>query len=124
MPKKRSYYEILGVPQNVDPEELRSAYRKLAKKYHPDLNPSDKIAEERFKELAEAYSVLSDAEKRQKYDESRRAKVAQPNPSFRSAKDRRPDISRDVHDLNREMNDIIRDVFDFSKPFGKPKKPK
>lgn len=65
---KRDYYEILGVGRSAGEPELKGAYRKLALKYHPDRNPGDKEAEERFKEAAEAYSVLSDSEKRRAYD--------------------------------------------------------
>ncbi len=65
---KRDYYEILGVDRSVDEQGLKSAYRKLALKYHPDRNPGDHQAEERFKEAAEAYGVLSDPQKRQRYD--------------------------------------------------------
>lgn len=65
---KRDYYEILGVTRQASEQELKSAYRKLAMKYHPDRNPGDKQAEERFKEAAEAYSVLSNAESRARYD--------------------------------------------------------
>jgi molecular chaperone DnaJ len=65
---KRDYYEVLGVAQNAPEQEIKSAYRKLALKYHPDKNPNDKNAEERFKEAAEAYSILSDPEKRSRYD--------------------------------------------------------
>ena len=54
----RDLYEVLGVPRDADPEALRKAYRKLARKYHPDVNPGDKEAEERFKEISEAYAVL------------------------------------------------------------------
>ena len=67
--QKRDYYEVLGVPKDADDAALKKAYRTLAKKYHPDANPGDKEAEAKFKEASEAYSVLSDPEKRQKYDQ-------------------------------------------------------
>ena len=66
---KRDYYEILGVEKNATESEIKKAYRKLALKYHPDKNPDDKEAEKKFKEAAEAYEVLSDQQKRQKYDQ-------------------------------------------------------
>lgn len=66
---KRDYYEVLGVPKDADEAALKKAYRVLAKKYHPDANPGDKEAEAKFKEASEAYSVLSDPEKRRKYDQ-------------------------------------------------------
>jgi molecular chaperone DnaJ len=66
---KRDYYEILGVARSASEAEIKSAYRKLAVKYHPDKNPGDKVAEEKFKEAAEAYSVLSDRTKRTSYDQ-------------------------------------------------------
>lgn len=66
---KRDYYEVLGVPKDADEAALKKAYRVLAKKYHPDANPGDKEAEAKFKEASEAYSVLSDPEKRKKYDQ-------------------------------------------------------
>ncbi|MCH5243079.1 MAG: molecular chaperone DnaJ [Muribaculaceae bacterium] len=69
MAEKRDYYEVLGVPKNASADEIKKAYRKLAIKYHPDRNPDDKNAEEKFKEAAEAYDVLSDADKRAKYDQ-------------------------------------------------------
>ncbi len=65
---KRDYYEVLGVGRDCDDPSLKSAYRKLALQYHPDRNPNDQEAEEKFKEAAEAYSVLSDPQKRAAYD--------------------------------------------------------
>ncbi len=69
MATKRDYYEVLGVDKNVSPEDLKKAYRKLALKYHPDRNPGDKEAEEKFKEAAEAYDVLSNPDKKARYDQ-------------------------------------------------------
>src|SRR6202035_3462028 len=66
---KTDYYELLGVPRKSPVKEIRAAYRKLARKYHPDLNPGDKSAEEKFKQIQEAYEVLSDTKKRQMYDQ-------------------------------------------------------
>ena len=65
---KRDYYDVLGVGKDASPEQLKSAYRKLAVKYHPDKNPNDKTAEEKFKEASEAYGVLSDKSKKENYD--------------------------------------------------------
>jgi molecular chaperone DnaJ len=67
--EKRDYYEVLGVGKSASDEDLKKAYRKLAKQYHPDLNPNDKAAEAKFKEANEAYAVLSDSEKRRQYDQ-------------------------------------------------------
>ena len=65
---KRDYYEILGVGRTASADEIKKAYRKVAMQYHPDRNPGDKTAEEKFKEAAEAYEVLSDSEKKAQYD--------------------------------------------------------
>ncbi len=69
MADKRDYYEVLGVDKNADDATLKKAFRQLAKKYHPDMNPGDKEAEQKFKEVQEAYAVLSDADKRRQYDQ-------------------------------------------------------
>src|SRR5271168_2351983 len=66
---KQDYYDLLGVPKKAVAKDIRTAFRKLARKYHPDLNPGDKSAEEKFKQLQEAYDVLSDSKKRQMYDQ-------------------------------------------------------
>ena len=66
---KRDYYEVLGVSKDADDAAIKKAYRALAKKYHPDMNPGDAEAEKKFKEASEAYAVLSDAEKRRQYDQ-------------------------------------------------------
>lgn len=69
MAEKRDYYEVLGVSKTASDDEIKKAYRKVAKKYHPDLNPGDKTAEEKFKEANEAYEVLSDSQKKARYDQ-------------------------------------------------------
>lgn len=79
MADKRDFYEVMGVPKNATEDEIKKAYRKLAKKYHPDLNPGDKEAEAKFKEVNEAYEVLSDKDKRARYDQFGHAGV---DPNF------------------------------------------
>jgi len=77
---KRDYYEVLGVDKNADDAALKKAYRVLAKKYHPDMNPGDAEAEKKFKEASEAYAVLSDPEKRRQYDQFGHAAFEQGGP--------------------------------------------
>ena len=67
--QKRDYYEVLGVDKNADDATIKKAYRQLAKKYHPDMNPGDAEAEKKFKEASEAYAVLSDPDKKRQYDQ-------------------------------------------------------
>lgn len=98
MAEKRDYYEVLGVDRNASLDEIKKAYRKKAIQYHPDKNPGDKEAEEKFKEAAEAYSVLSDPDKRAKYDQFGHAGLG-----GQAA----PDFSGGFGDLN----DILRDLF-------------
>ena len=69
MSSKRDYYEILGVSKNASKDDIKKAYRQMAIKYHPDKNPGDKVSEEKFKEAAEAYDILSNDDKRRKYDQ-------------------------------------------------------
>ena len=78
---KRDYYEVLGLQKGASEDEIKKTFRKLAMKYHPDRNPDDKAAEEKFKEINEAYAVLSDAEKKEKYDRFGHAGV-DPNAGF------------------------------------------
>jgi molecular chaperone DnaJ len=86
MAERRDYYEVLGVAKTASADEVKSAYRRLALKFHPDKNPGDKSAEEKFKEAAQAYEVLSDAEKRAAYDRHGHAAV-EGGGGFRSAED-------------------------------------
>src|ERR671910_1623785 len=69
---EKDYYRVLGVSETATPKDIKSAYRKLSRQYHPDQNPGDKAAEERFKEVSAAYDVVGDPDKRKEYDEVRR----------------------------------------------------
>ncbi|MCU0360430.1 MAG: DnaJ domain-containing protein [Bacteroidia bacterium] len=106
MSKKRDYYEILGVAKNASEEDVKKAYRKLAIKYHPDKNPDDKQAEEKFKEAAEAYEVLSDAQKRQRYDQFGHAGVGG-NGGFGGG-------GMNMDDIFSQFGDIFGGAFGFS----------
>jgi molecular chaperone DnaJ len=94
--KKRDYYEVLGVDRNAPGEEVKRAYRKLAVKFHPDKNPDDPHAEEKFKELGEAYDVLMDADKRAAYDRFGHAAFTQGGGGFRGGFHDPFDIFREV----------------------------
>jgi molecular chaperone DnaJ len=103
---KRDYYEVLGVAKDADEAAIKSSYRKLALKYHPDRNPNDKEAEEKFKEAAEAYSVLSDSQKRAAYDRYGHQGVAS--------------AAQGGFDPNafQDFSDILGDLFGFGDLFG------
>src|SRR5204862_6272863 len=94
--KKRDYYEVLGVGRDTSEDEIKRAYRKLAVKFHPDKNPDDPQAEEKFKELGEAYDVLMDADKRAAYDRFGHAAFAQGGGGFRGGFHDPFDIFREV----------------------------
>ena len=98
---KRDYYEVLGVEKGASADEIKKAYRKLAVKYHPDKNPGDKEAEEKFKEAAEAYSILSDPDKKAKYDQFGHAGVDGAGPDF----------SGGFGNLNDILNDLFGGAF-------------
>ena len=103
---KRDYYEVLGVAKGASDAEIKSAYRKVAKKYHPDANPGDKEAEAKFKEAAEAYAVLSDADKRRQYDQFGHAAFEQGGMGGGGF-----DFSGDMSDLFGSFGDIFGDLF-------------
>ncbi len=103
---KRDYYEVLGVDRQADEQALKSAYRKLALKFHPDRNPGNKEAEEKFKEAAEAYGILSDTQKRAVYDQyGHEGLRGAPVPDFNSA-------------VFADFSDILGDFFGFGDLFG------
>ena len=108
MANKRDYYEVLGVDRNASAEDIKKAYRKLAVKYHPDKNPGDKEAEEKFKEAAEAYSILSDPDKKAKYDQFGHAGVDGAGPDF----------SQGFGNLNDIINDFLNGGFGGFGGFG------
>ena len=106
---KRDYYEVLGVNHNTGTEDIKKAYRKLAIKYHPDRNPGDKEAEEKFKEAAEAYQVLSDPEKRRRYDQFGHEGVK--STGFQGF--------TNIEDIFRSFGDFFSDFGGFGDIFGR-----
>ena len=100
---KKDYYDVLGVPRNAPPEEIKKAYRQAALKYHPDRNAGDKASEEQFKLASEAYEVLSDPEKRDRYDRYGEAGLS--GTGFHHF--------TDVDDIFASFGDIFQDVFGF-----------
>jgi molecular chaperone DnaJ len=117
---KRDYYDVLGVQRGAGEQEIKSAYRKLALKYHPDRNPGDKAAEERFKEAAEAYAVLADAEKRARYDRFGHAAVS--GASGAGGVD--PTIFADFQDIFGGLGDMFGfgDIFGGGRRRGGPQR--
>ena len=107
---KRDYYEILGVNKGAEAGEIKKAYRKVAMKYHPDRNPDDQEAEEKFKEAAEAYEVLSNPEKRQRYDQFGHAGVGGPG-GFSGG-------GMNMDDIFQNFGDIFGDIFGGASGFG------
>jgi len=104
---KRDYYEILGVSKSATPEEIKKAYRKTALKYHPDRNPDDKAAEDKFKEAAEAYEVLSDSNKKARYDRYGHVGVGGPGGGFGGGGGQ----YSNVEDIFEQFGDIFGDMF-------------
>ena len=103
MADKRDYYEVLGVSKSASADEIKSAYRKLAMKYHPDRNPGDEAAKAKFQEASEAYEVLSNDEKRQRYDQFGHQGVNFGPGGF--------DFGRDFsHFQDIDLGDILNDV--------------
>jgi molecular chaperone DnaJ len=100
------YYEILGVPRDASQDDIKKAFRKFARKYHPDLNPGDKTAEQKFKEINEAYTVLGDPKKREEYDRSGKAPFEAGGPWY---EDLRAPRYEDIFEFG--MGDIFGDIF-------------
>lgn len=107
--EKRDYYEVLGVSKDASPDEIKKAYRKMAMQYHPDRNPGDKNAEEKFKEAAEAYDVLSNPEKKERYDRFGHAGMDGDSSNFAGA---------DINDIINHFADIFGGGFGGFSGFG------
>src|SRR5688572_15479628 len=104
----RDYYEVLGVSKGADKDTIKKAYRQMALKYHPDRNPDDKASEDRFKEAAEAYDVLSHDEKRARYDRFGHAGLGGGGAQG----------FHDINDVFSAFGDIFSDFFGGQSPFG------
>ena len=112
MAVKRDYYEVLGVSKNADENAIKKAYRKLAKKYHPDTNSGDADAEKKFKEVTEAYSVLSDKEKRKLYDQFGHAAFDEgAGGGTYQSQNQNGGYQRAYHFNSDDMGDIFGDIF-------------
>ena len=96
------YYRILGISEQADEEQIKHAYRKLAKKYHPDLNPDNPEAEAKFKDVSEAYEILGDAEKRKKYD-LKRKKAGERRTAGSGQTAKAPDMNINMGNLTKDM---------------------
>ena len=107
MAVKRDFYEVLGVSKTASDAEIKKAYRKLAKKYHPDSNPNDAVAAERFKEINEAYDVLSDPEKKKMYDQFGSADYPGGQGPFGGANGG----YQEFHFDGGDMDDILKNIF-------------
>ena len=116
---KRDYYEVLGIGKTASQQEIKSAYRKIAVRDHPDKNPGDKPAEERFKEAAEAYAVLSDADKRSRYDRFGHQAVSGPGAGGFD-----PTIFADFSDIFSGLGDVfgLGDIFGQRRRRGGPQR--
>lgn len=111
MAVKQDYYKVLGIDRNADDKTIKKAYRKMAKKYHPDMNPDDAVAEQRFKEITEAYNVLSDSEKKKLYDRFGHAAFEEGfSPGGEEAYDGPYSTHREYH-FTSDASDIFGDIF-------------
>ena len=104
MEEIRNYYELLGIKRDATPDEIKQSFRRLARKYHPDLNPGDKAAEEKFKDISEAYEVLSDKSKRSQYDKF--------TGFWRKKRSKSPDNNRPQEQLDEDFGDDFNTFID------------
>lgn len=113
------YYRVLGIPEQADEEQIKQAYRKLAKKYHPDLNPDDPEAEAKFKDIVEAYETLGDAKKRKKYD-LKRDRTGEGNGVRNRQTAKPPDMDINMGNLTKSMEKYFGFPFN-GKETGQPR---